>query len=169
MINVKTQKPYSIAIAGTGYVGLSLATLLAQHNHVVAVDVLADKVEKINNKISPIQDNEIERYLTKGQTADGRDSNLDLTATLDGAAAYSSVDFVIIATPTNYDSKRNFFDTQYVEQAIDLVFESNKCKSREEHPFIVIKSTIPVGYTKKTREHYREVYGEVGRNIIFAP
>lgn len=169
MINTKANKPYNIAVAGTGYVGLSLATLLAQHNHVVAVDVIEDKVKKINNKISPIQDEEIERYLTKGKTADGRDSNLDLTATLDGASAYSAADFVIIATPTNYDSKRNFFDTQYVEQAIDLVFESNKGRSREEHPFVVIKSTIPVGYTKKTRQHYIDVYGEVGRNIIFAP
>jgi len=169
MINSKTQKKYGIAVAGTGYVGLSLATLLAQHNHVVAVDVVKEKVDKINNKISPIQDDEIERYLTEGKTADGKNSNLDLTATLDGAAAYSSADFVIIATPTNYDSKRNFFDTQYVEQAIDMVFESNKLKSKEDHPFIVIKSTIPVGYTKKTREKYKKVYGEVGRNIIFAP
>ena len=143
--------------------------LLAQHNHVTAVDVIEDKVNKINNRISPIQDDEIERYLTQGKTVDGKDSNLDLTATLDGAAAYSDAEIVIVATPTNYDSKRNFFDTSYVEQAIDLVFESNKGKSREEHPIIIIKSTLPVGYTKKTREHYIAKYGEVGKNIIFAP
>ena len=159
----------NISVAGTGYVGLSLAVLLAQHNHVTAVDVVPEKVEKINNHISPIQDDEIERYLTEGKTADGKDSNLDLTATLDGASAYSNAEFVIIATPTNYDSKRNFFDTAYVEQAIDLVFESNKGKSREEHPVIIIKSTIPVGYTKRITEHYTSIYGEVGKNIIFAP
>lgn len=160
---------YKIAVAGTGYVGLSLAVLLAQHNTVTAVDVIEDKVNKINNRISPIQDDEIERYLTSGKTADGKDSNLDLTATLDGASAYSDAKLVIVATPTNYDSKRNFFDTSYVEQAIDLVFESNLGKSREEHPVIIIKSTIPVGYTRKTREHYIEKYGEAGKNIIFAP
>lgn len=159
----------NISVAGTGYVGLSLAVLLAQHNHVTAVDVIEDKVNKINNHISPIQDDEIERYLTKGETADGKRVGIDLTATLDGAAAYSNAEIIIVATPTNYDSKRNFFDTSYVEQAIDLVFESNKGKSREEHPIIIIKSTIPVGYTKKTREQYITKYGEVGKNIIFAP
>ncbi|ADU24272.1 nucleotide sugar dehydrogenase [Ruminococcus albus] len=159
----------NIAVAGTGYVGLSLAVLLAQHNHVTAVDVVPEKVEKINNHISPIQDDEIERYLTEGKTAGGKDSNLDLTATLDGASAYSSAELIIIATPTNYDSKKNFFDTSYVEAAMDLVFESNKGKSREEHPVIIIKSTIPVGYTKRITEHYISLYGEVGKNIIFAP
>lgn len=159
----------NISVAGTGYVGLSLAVLLAQHNHVTAVDVIPEKVEKINNHMSPIQDDEIERYLTVGKNADGKDSNLDLTATLDGAAAYQSAELIIIATPTNYDSKRNFFDTSYVEAAIDLVFESNKGKCRENHPMIIIKSTIPVGYTKRITEHYIAKYGEVGKNIIFAP
>lgn len=159
----------NISVAGTGYVGLSLAVLLAQHNHVMAVDVIEEKVDNINHRISPIQDDEIERYLTQGKTADGKDSNLDLIATLDGASAYANAEIVIVATPTNYDSKRNFFDTSYVEQAIDLVFESNKGKSREDHPIIIIKSTIPVGYTQKTRAHYIEKYGEVGKNIIFAP
>ena len=159
----------NIAVAGTGYVGLSLAVLLAQHNHVTAVDVVPEKVEKINQHLSPIQDDEIERYLSKGETADGKPSNLDLTATLDGASAYRSAELVIIATPTNYDSKRNFFDTSYVEAAMDLVFKANKGKSREEHAVIIIKSTIPVGYTKRITEHYINIYGEVGKNIIFAP
>jgi len=159
----------NIAIAGTGYVGLSIAVLLAQHNHVVSVDVVEEKVEKINNHISPIQDDEIERYLTKGENADGNKSNLDLTATLDGISAYSNAELVIVATPTNYDSKRNFFDTTYVEAVMDLVFEANRGKSRINHPVIIIKSTIPVGYTKKITDRYISKYGEVGRNIIFAP
>lgn len=159
----------NISVAGTGYVGLSLAVLLAQHNHVTAVDVVPEKIEKINNHISPIQDDEIERYLTQHATADGKNITLDLTATLDGAAAYQSAELIIIATPTNYDSKRNFFDTSFVEAAMDLVFESNKDKDRTTHPVIIIKSTIPVGYTKRIREHYTSIYGEVGKNIIFAP
>jgi len=108
-------------------------------------------------------------FLTQHATADGKNITLDLTATLDGAAAYQSAELIIIATPTNYDSKRNFFDTSFVEAAMDLVFESNKDKDRTTHPVIIIKSTIPVGYTKRIREHYTSIYGEVGKNIIFAP
>lgn len=138
-----------IAVAGTGYVGLSLAILLAQHNKVVAVDVVQEKVDLVNNKKSPIQDNEIENFLAN--------KKLDLVATTDCIDAYRDADFVIIATPTNYDSKLNFFDTKYVEQVIELVLEVNPCA------VMVIKSTIPVGYTKSVRERYNS------RNIIFAP
>ena len=129
-----------IAVAGTGYVGLSLATLLAQHNNVVAVDVVQDKVDLINNKKSPIQDNEIEDYLAN--------QKLSLVATTDGRSAYKDADLIIIATPTNYDPKLNFFDTKYVEQVIELVLEVNT------NAIMVIKSTIPVGYTKSVREKY---------------
>ena len=125
-------KPYNIAVAGTGYVGLSLATLLAQHNHVVAVDIVPEKVEKINNHISPIQDDYIEKYLAEKE--------LDLTATLDAESAYRNADFVIIAAPTNYDSKKNFFDTSAVEAVIELVLKTNP------DAMMIIKSTIPVGY-----------------------
>ena len=138
-----------IAVAGTGYVGLSLATLLAQHNEVVAVDVIQEKVDLINNKKSPIQDKEIEEYLAT--------KPLHLTATTDGRAAYKDADLIIIATPTNYDPKLNFFDTKYVEQVIELVLEVNP------NAIMVIKSTIPVGYTKSVREKYNT------KNIIFAP
>lgn len=138
-----------IAVAGTGYVGLSLATLLAQHNHVVAVDVVEEKVALINSKKSPIQDKEIEEYLAT--------KSLDLTATTDGRAAYADADLVIIATPTNYDPKQNFFDTKYVEQVIELVLEVNP------NAIMVIKSTIPVGYTKSVREKYH------CKNIMFSP
>ncbi|MCD7903567.1 MAG: nucleotide sugar dehydrogenase [Oscillospiraceae bacterium] len=138
-----------IAVAGTGYVGLSLAVLLAQHNTVTAVDIVADKVEKINNRISPIQDDYIEKYLAEKE--------LDLTATLDGKAAYSSADFVVIAAPTNYDSKTQHFDTSAVESAIELVIENNP------DAIMVIKSTIPVGYTASVREKYH------CDNIIFSP
>lgn len=138
-----------IAVAGTGYVGLSLATLLAQHNNVVAVDVVQEKVDLINNKKSPIQDNEIEDFLAN--------KNLNLVATTDGANAYKDADFVIIATPTNYDTKLNFFDTKYVEQVIELVLKVNP------KAIMIIKSTIPVGYTKSVREKYNT------KNIIFAP
>ena len=110
-------KQYNIAVAGTGYVGLSIATLLAQHNHVTAVDVIADKVDKINSRISPIQDDYIEKYLAE--------KDLDLTATLDGAAAYKDADFVVIAAPTNYDPVKNFFDTHCIEDVIDLVLSVN--------------------------------------------
>ena len=138
-----------IAVAGTGYVGLSLATLLAQHNNVVAVDVVQEKVDFINNKKSPIQDKEIEEFLAT--------KTLHLVATTDGRSAYKDADFVIIATPTNYDPKLNFFDTHYVEQVIELVLEVNP------NAIMIIKSTIPVGYTKSVREKYNT------KNIIFAP
>ena len=133
-----------IAVAGTGYVGLSIATLLAQHHTVTAVDVIADKVDKINRKISPIQDEYIEKFLSEKE--------LDLTATLDGRAAYRDADFVVIAAPTNYDSKKNFFDTSHVEEVIELVLEVNP------DAIMVIKSTIPVGFTEAVREKlsYRE-------------
>lgn len=138
-----------IAVAGTGYVGLSLATLLAQHNEVVAVDVVQEKVDLINNKKSPIQDKEIEDFLAN--------KPLNLVATTDAKSAYKDADIVIIATPTNYDPKLNFFDTKYVEQVIELVLEVNP------NAIMIIKSTIPVGYTKSVREKYNT------NNIIFAP
>lgn len=138
-----------IAVAGTGYVGLSLATLLAQHNRVVAVDVVQEKVDLINSKKSPIQDKEIEDFLAHKE--------LNLIATTDGKLAYKDADLVIIATPTNYDPKLNFFDTKYVEQVIELVLEVNP------NAIMIIKSTIPVGYTKSVREKYNS------KNIIFAP
>ena len=133
-----------IAVAGTGYVGLSIATLLAQHHQVTAVDVIPEKVEKINKKQSPIQDECIEKYLAE--------KDLNLVATLDGKAAYKDADFVVIAAPTNYDPKKNFFDTTHVEEVIELVLEVNP------NAVMVIKSTIPVGYTKSAREKfsYRE-------------
>ena len=151
-----------IAVAGTGYVGLSIATLLAQHHQVVAVDVIPEKVEKINSKISPIQDEYIEKYLAE--------KPLNLVATLDGRSAYKDADFVVIAAPTNYDSKKNFFDTSHVEEVIELVLEVNP------NAVMVIKSTIPVGYTKHAREKfsYRERQADgtmkvVTPKIIFAP
>ena len=128
----------NIAVAGTGYVGLSIATLLAQHNHVTAVDVIPEKVDLINHKKSPIQDEYIEKYLAEKE--------LDLTATLDGATAYKEAEFVVIAAPTNYDPQKNFFDTSAVEAVIDLVMKSNP------NAIMVIKSTIPVGYTKHVRK-----------------
>ena len=151
-----------IAVAGTGYVGLSIATLLSQHHKVTAVDVIPEKVEKINNRISPIQDDYIEKYL--------REMDLDLTATLDGESAYSDADFIVIAAPTNYDSKKNFLDTSHVEEVIDLVLKVNP------NAVMVIKSTVPVGYTASVREKfsYRERLSDgtmkvVTPNIIFAP
>ena len=140
---------YNIAVAGTGYVGLSIATLLAQHNHVVAVDIIDEKVKMINNKKSPIQDDYIEKYLVE--------KDLDLTATLDGRSAYQNADFVVIAAPTNYDSKKNFFDCSAVEAVIELVIEVNP------DAMMVIKSTIPVGYTAAVRKKYNT------KNIIFSP
>ena len=131
---MKDFKDIKIAVAGTGYVGLSIATLLAQHHKVTAVDVIPEKVEKINNKISPIQDEYIEKYLAEKE--------LNLTATLDGKAAYKDADFVVIAAPTNYDPVKNYFDTCHVEDVIDLVPEVNP------DAVMVIKSTIPVGYTR---------------------
>ncbi len=138
-----------IAVAGTGYVGLSLAVLLAQHNHVTAGDIIPEKVELINNKKSPIQDDYIEKYLAEKE--------LDLAATLDGETAYKDAEFVIIAAPTNYDSKKNFFDTSAVEAVIELVMKVNP------EAIMVIKSTIPVGYTKSVREKYNT------DKIIFSP
>lgn len=147
-----------IAVAGTGYVGLSIATLLSQHNQVTAVDIIPEKVEMINNRKSPIQDDYIEQYLAE--------KDLNLKATLDGAAAYSDADFVVIAAPTNYDSKKNFFDTSHVEEVIELVLKVNP------KAVMVIKSTVPVGYTASVREKfaYKNSAGEeVKPNIIFAP
>ena len=140
---------FNIAVAGTGYVGMSIATLLSQHNHVMAVDIVPEKVEKINKRISPIQDEYIEKYLAEKQ--------LDLTATLDPREAYTGADFVVIAAPTNYDSKKNFFDTSAVEAVIQLVMEY------APDAIMVIKSTIPVGYTKAVREKFHT------KNIIFSP
>ena len=139
----------NIAVAGTGYVGLSLATLLSQHNHVMAVDIIPEKVDMVNHRKSPIQDDYIEKYLAE--------KALDLTATMDAEAAYKDADFVIIATPTNYDSRKNFFDTSSVEAVIQLVMQYNP------DAIMVIKSTIPVGYTKSVREKFGT------KNIIFSP
>lgn len=138
-----------IAVAGTGYVGLSIATLLSQNHKVVAVDIIQDKVDKINKKISPIQDEYIEKYL--------KEKKLNLTATLDAKEAYSDADFVVIAAPTNYDSKKNYFDTSAVEEVIKLVLEYNP------NAIMVIKSTIPVGYTERVKEKFN------CNNIIFSP
>ena len=142
-------KDLKIAVAGTGYVGLSIATLLSQHHKVMAVDIVPEKVELINNKKSPIQDEYIEKYLAEKE--------LNLTATLDAKEAYSDADFVVIAAPTNYDSKKNFFDTSAVEAVIKLVIEYNP------EAIMVIKSTIPVGFTASVREKYH------CDNIIFSP
>ncbi len=142
-------KKYNIAVAGTGYVGLSIATLLSQHNHVTAVDIIPDKVDLINQRKSPIQDEYIEKYLAE--------KDLDLTATLDGESAYKDADFIIIAAPTNYDSKKNFFDCSAVEAVIELVLKVNPDAT------MVIKSTIPVGYTASVRKKYNT------KNIIFSP
>ena len=138
-----------IAVAGTGYVGMSIATLLSQHHQVIAVDVVPEKVEKINQRISPIQDEYIEKYLAE--------KNLDLTATLDGAAAYAQADFVVIAAPTNYDPVKNFFDTSHVEEVIELVLKVNP------QAVMVIKSTVPVGYTKSLQARYP------GGKFLFSP
>ena len=143
-----------IAIAGTGYVGLSIATLLAQHNEVVAVDVIPEKVEKLNKRISPIQDEYIEKYLAE--------KPLNLKATLDGESAYKDADFVVIAAPTNYDSQKNFFDTSHVEEVIDLVLKVNP------NAVMVIKSTIPVGYTRSLYVKYA-AKGVTKFNLLFSP
>ena len=150
--------PYKIAVAGTGYVGLSLAVLLSQHNEVTAVDIVPEKVEKLNNYVSPIQDEYIERYLREAK--DG-ERVLHLRASVDGAAAYAEADFVIVAAPTNYDPKTNYFDCSAVESVIKLVLEASK--DRAVKPTIVIKSTIPVGYTRLIRERLQ------ADNIIFSP
>lgn len=142
-------KKYKIAVAGTGYVGLSIATLLSQHNEVVAVDIVPEKVNLINNRKSPIQDEYIEKYLLE--------KDLNLTATLDAEEAYKDADFIVIAAPTNYDSKKNFFDTSAVETVIKLAIQYNP------DAVMVIKSTIPVGFTESVREKYH------CDNIIFSP
>ncbi len=146
---IASSSPMNIAVAGTGYVGLSIATLLAQHNHVTAVDIIPEKVDLINNHKSPIQDDYIEKYLAE--------KDLDLSATLDGETAYKSADFVVIAAPTNYDSQKNYFDTSAVEAVIELVLKVNP------DAIMVIKSTIPVGYTESVRKKYNT------NNIIFSP
>lgn len=146
---IQIDKKYKIAVAGTGYVGMSIATLLSQHNQVRAVDIIPEKVDLINKKISPIQDDYIEKYLAE--------KDLDLVATLDGEIAYKDADFVVIAAPTNYDSKKNFFDCSAVEAVIELVLKVNP------KAMMIIKSTIPVGYTKSVREKYHT------DNIIFSP
>lgn len=146
---IASNSPLNIAVAGTGYVGLSIATLLAQHNHVVAVDIVPEKVDLINQKKSPIQDNYIEQYLAEKE--------LDLTATLDGESAYHNADFVVIAAPTNYDSQKNYFDTSAVDNVIELVMKVNP------NAVMVIKSTIPVGYTESVRKKYNT------NKIIFSP
>ena len=151
---MKEFKDLKIAVAGTGYVGLSIATLLAQHHHVSAVDVIPEKVEKLNNKISPIQDDYIEKYLAE--------KPLNLTATLDGKAAYADADFVVIAAPTNYDPVKNYFDTTHVEEVIDLVLEVNP------DAVMVIKSTIPVGYTRSLYLKYAKK-GVKQFNLLFSP
>ena len=143
-----------VAVAGTGYVGLSIATLLSQHHHVIAVDVIPEKVEKLNNRISPIQDDYIEKYLAE--------KPLNLTATLDGKAAYKDADFVVIAAPTNYDPVKNYFDTTHVEEVIDLVLEVNP------DAVMVIKSTIPVGYTRSLYLKYAQK-GAKKFNLLFSP
>lgn len=154
-------KKLNIAVAGTGYVGLSIATLLAQHHKVTAVDVIPEKVEKINNRISPIQDEYIEKYLAEKE--------LNLTATLDGKAAYKNADFVVIAAPTNYDPVKNYFDTSHVEEVIDLVLEVNP------DAIMVIKSTIPVGYCRSLYVKYAEKFANTpalaGKkfNLLFSP
>lgn len=146
---IPVSSPKNIAVAGTGYVGLSIATLLAQHNHVVAVDIIPEKVDLINQRKSPIQDEYIEKYLSEKE--------LDLTATTDGALAYKDAEFVVIAAPTNYDSKKNYFDTSAVESVIELVMRVNP------NAIMVIKSTIPVGYTESVRQKYNNP------NILFSP
>lgn len=146
---IVAHKPYNVAVAGTGYVGLSIATLLAQHNHVTAVDIIPEKVELINNKKSPIQDDYIEMYLAEKE--------LDLVATIDGESAYKNADFVVITAPTNYDSVKNYFDTSAVESVIELVMKTNP------NAIMIIKSTIPVGYTESVRKKYNT------DKILFSP
>ena len=147
-------KDIKVAVAGTGYVGLSIATLLSQHHHVTAVDVIPEKVEKLNNRVSPIQDDYIEKYL--------EEKKLNLTATLDGKSAYADADFVVIAAPTNYDPVKNYFDTTHVEEVIDLVLEVNP------DAVMVIKSTIPVGYTRSIYLKYAKK-GVKKFNLLFSP
>ena len=151
---MKDIKDLKVAVAGTGYVGLSIATLLSQNHHVTAVDVIPEKVEKLNNKISPIQDDYIEKYLAE--------KNLNLRATLDGREAYKDADFIVIAAPTNYDPVKNFFDTHHIEDVIDLVLEVNP------DAVMVIKSTIPVGYCRSLYVKYA-AKGVKQFNLLFSP
>ena len=155
---IPVDRSYRIVVAGTGYVGLSLAVLLAQHNQVTAVDIVPEKVDKLNSFISPIQDEYIEKYLDEAKKGK---RTLNLTATTDGADAYAGADFIIVAAPTNYDPKKNFFDCSAVESVLALIKESTK--SRQKKPFVVIKSTIPVGYTVHIREKMHM------DNILFSP
>ena len=155
---ISIERTYKIAVAGTGYVGLSLAVLLAQHNNVTAVDIIPEKVEKINKYISPIQDEYIEKYLAEAKKGKRK---LDLTATLDGSEAYSEADYIIIAAPTNYDPKKNFFDCSAVESVLSQIKEVTA--DHVKKPTIIIKSTIPVGYTASVREKFGM------DNIIFSP
>lgn len=157
---IHVDRPYKIAVAGTGYVGLSLAVLLAQHNQVTAVDIIPEKVEKLNNYVSPIQDEYIEKYLAEAK--DGKRA-LHLTATTDGDTAYANADYIIIAAPTNYDPKKNFFDCSAVESVIKQIQAATSDQDENSKPTIVIKSTIPVGYTKHVREKFQM------DNIIFSP
>lgn len=158
---MRPYKDIKIAVAGTGYVGMSIATLLAQHHEVVAVDVIPEKVNQINNKISPIQDDYIEKYLAE--------NDLKLTATLDGAIAYKDADFVVVAAPTNYDPVKNFFDTHHIEDVIDIVLEVNP------EATIVIKSTTPVGYCRNLYVKYYKKFKQMGwensrkLNLLFSP
>lgn len=154
MQTIMGSEEIKIAVAGTGYVGLSIATLLAQHNQVMAVDVIPEKVNLINQRKSPIQDEYIEKYLAE--------RDLNLTATLDGAAAYADADFVVIAAPTNYDPVKNYFDTSHVEKVIDLVLKVNP------DAIMVIKSTIPVGYTRSLYVKYAQK-GVKQFNLLFSP
>ena len=147
-------RQYKIAVAGTGYVGLSIAVLLSQHNKVTAVDIVPEKVDMINRRISPISDDYIERYLAE--------KTLDLTATLDGASAYADADFVIISTPTNYDPVKNYFDTHNIEDVIDLVLSVNR------NATMIIKSTIPVGYCRSLYRRYADK-GIKRLNLLFSP
>ena len=158
--NEEAPLSYKIAVAGTGYVGLSLAVLLSQHNDVTAVDIIPEKVEKLNNYESPIKDEYIEKFLREAKKGTRQ---LHLKATTDAAATYRDADFVIVATPTNYDPKMNFFDCSAVESVIKLVLDATKDKPAQEKPTIVIKSTIPVGYTKHIREKLS------ADNILFSP
>lgn len=159
-IGTNTPSPLKIAVAGTGYVGLSLAVLLSQHNEVTAVDILPEKVEKLNHYESPIRDEYIEKFLREAKEGT---RPLNLKATTDGSAAYRDADFVIVAAPTNYDPKKNFFDCSAVEAVIKLVLDSTKDRAPEDKPTIVIKSTIPVGYTRQIREQLQ------ADNILFSP
>ena len=166
---MKVKKHFEkICVVGTGYVGLSQAVLLAQNYETVAVDIVPEKVNKINEGISPIEDEYIMLYLN-GKDEDGAPLTLNLTATTNGSEAYLSSDYIIVAAPTNYDPQMNFFDTTAVESIVDNIFLKNKGRNRNDVPVIVIKSTIPVGYTERILREFTKKYGEIGKNIIFSP